>query len=156
MGCLETKIRAYNAKKMKKSLGSRWTTVVKYSTLLDGRIWVVCNDLKMEATILNTTTQLVHFKIRDKDSLFSYVVTSIYGFNTDADSMGLQDYFRVLSTSFHETWLIIKDFNVVLSHEDQVNGNQWNLMRQQVFKIIQKALMWGKYLEEIGNLIGAT
>lgn len=47
----------------------------------------------------------------------------IYGLNTVAERKALWNHLKMIHTTVKEPWLILSDFNVVLSAGDRINGN---------------------------------
>lgn len=76
----------------------------------------------MEVIVSISTAQLVHYKVQGKDSDFSCLITIVYDFDTPNARMRLWDSLRGLTLNSSEPWLILGDFNAILSHEDRLNG----------------------------------
>lgn len=70
MGCLETKIQANNDDRIKKVFEKEWTIFTNYPTTLNGRLQLLWKGKKVKVTVIYTTTQLIHFKVKDTKSTF--------------------------------------------------------------------------------------
>lgn len=81
-------------KKVQNSFGQEWKVYANYPTIENGRIWVYCKQGSVDVTILETSAQLVHCAVQDKDSTFTCWTTFVYGFNTLAARRTLWDHLR--------------------------------------------------------------
>ncbi|KAF3617184.1 hypothetical protein FXO37_34753 [Capsicum annuum] len=77
----------------------------------------------MDVTILDTSAQLVHCEVQDKNSTFTCWMTFGYGLNTSTEKMHLWDHWRQLGRGCHNPWVVLGYFNAILSHEDKLNGD---------------------------------
>ncbi|XP_019265436.1 PREDICTED: uncharacterized protein LOC109242998 [Nicotiana attenuata] len=67
-------------------------------------------------------SQLIHCHIQDRNSEFQSDLTIVYGLHTIADRRALWDQLRDINAVTNGPWLIMGDFNSVLSVEDRING----------------------------------
>lgn len=64
----------------------------------------------------------VHCAVQDKNSTFSCCMTFLYGFNASAARMNLWDQLRHIREAYTNPWVVLGDFNTILSHDDRLNG----------------------------------
>lgn len=76
----------------------------------------------MEVQILIYGPQFVHFLVKDKGSLFASQITSVYGLNTINEIMVLWYGLRALNYNIIDPWIMLGDFNAILSVNDRQNG----------------------------------
>ncbi|PHT50277.1 hypothetical protein CQW23_10024 [Capsicum baccatum] len=88
----------------------------------NGRIWVCCKQGSVDVTILETSAQMVHCAVQDKNSTFTCWMTFVYGFNTLAARRTLWDHLRHIRANCQNPWVVLGDFNANLSYDDSING----------------------------------
>ncbi|KAF3627398.1 hypothetical protein FXO38_28794 [Capsicum annuum] len=94
---------------------------------------------KVKVTVIDTAAHLIHCKVEDIDTTFYNNMTFIYGHNTMTER-SLWSHLKSLAKQCNEPWIILGDFNAVLSHSDRLNGE---LVTPQETKYFQD------YLDEI-------
>lgn len=94
IGCLETKVRAHKADKIKKYLGDEWEVFTDYLVVSYGRIWVCWKRQKAKVNVLYSDSQLVHCVITELGAKFQCLMTFVYGLNTIEGSAGIWDQLR--------------------------------------------------------------
>lgn len=67
------------------------------------------------------SSQLIHGHIQDKNSEFQSDLTIVYGLHNITDRRALWNQLRDISAITNGPWLVIGDFNNVLSVEDRIN-----------------------------------
>ncbi|XP_059315374.1 uncharacterized protein LOC132065978 [Lycium ferocissimum] len=122
LGCLETKIKQDKVRKVRKNLGTEWEVFADYSQEPNGRIWVLWNDQQVQVTILQSNPQMVHCSVKDRNSDFSCQMTFIYGLNLAAGRKDIWNHIRNMSPMINVPWILLGDFNTILSVHDRVNG----------------------------------
>ncbi|XP_060182124.1 uncharacterized protein LOC132611764 [Lycium barbarum] len=110
------------AEKIKKKTGLEWSTFTDYPAVPNGRLWICWKHQKVEVTVLYSDSKIVHCLVKEIGSQFSCPMTFVYGFNTVAARREIWRQLRVISLSMAEPWVILGDFNIVLSVNDRVNG----------------------------------
>lgn len=115
MGCLETKIHAYRIKKV---FDKEWNIITGYPTTLNGRLCLLWKGTKVKVIVIDTTSQLIHCKVEDTETTFHINMTFVYVCNTLAKRMSLLNHLKSLAKLCNEPWIILWDFNTVLSHID--------------------------------------
>ncbi|XP_060187475.1 uncharacterized protein LOC132616812 [Lycium barbarum] len=121
LGCYETKVKQNKASKVQQCFGSGWTYTCNYGSAVNGRIWVMWNA-GVDVLILKESSQTMHCKVKDRNSNFSSFVTFVYGLHTLADRLPLWTQLREINTIVSGPWLVVGDFNSVLTVDDRING----------------------------------
>ncbi|XP_070039255.1 uncharacterized protein [Nicotiana tomentosiformis] len=122
IGCLETKVKANNVKKVIRRLGNEWKFYTDYSQAPNGRICVGWKQRDVTVIILEFTTQLVHCQVEDRSSQFKCKISFVYGFNTIAARKTLWDTLRLTGRNMDDPWVVLGDLNTVLYADDRING----------------------------------
>ncbi|PHU04288.1 hypothetical protein BC332_25110 [Capsicum chinense] len=102
-------------------LGWAWTT--NATTSIRGRIWVAWNLDEVLYTVLETTEQYIRGKYSSHNSGVSFLLTTVYGRHTIAARQPLWSVLRAIHTQVQEPWLIMGDFNSILTSENREMGN---------------------------------
>ncbi|XP_075103900.1 uncharacterized protein LOC142178417 [Nicotiana tabacum] len=76
----------------------------------------------MQVNILMVTNQVIHCQVKDKGSQFECCITFVYDKNKLHERKKLWDQLRMIYNTMQESWLVIGDFNSVLSVNDRING----------------------------------
>ncbi|XP_019235172.1 PREDICTED: uncharacterized protein LOC109215545 [Nicotiana attenuata] len=120
-GCLETRVKQRRAKDIQKKFGRDWKVIDNYNDAPNGRIWLCWKGSTVNVDVKQITSQMIHCHLKDKNSEFQSDVTIVYGLHTIADRRDLWNQLRDISARTNDPWLIIGDFNSVLSVEDRIN-----------------------------------
>lgn len=70
--------------------------------------------------------QMVHCIVKDRGSDFSCELTFVYSYNTNAERKEMLNQLRSLHNNINDPWLVMGDFNTILSVNDRMNGNLVN------------------------------
>uniref|UniRef100_A0A6N2LM18 Reverse transcriptase domain-containing protein n=1 Tax=Salix viminalis TaxID=40686 RepID=A0A6N2LM18_SALVM len=120
-GLLETKLRSSKVEALQKFQLKRWkfwTNVVASST---ARIIIFWNPSTVKVVFVNCSAQGVHVVISSLVSQVSFHATFVYGLYTIVDRRDLWASMRMWCPS--GPWLVLGDFNSILSQDDKLNGN---------------------------------
>ncbi|KAF3619943.1 hypothetical protein FXO38_32633 [Capsicum annuum] len=60
--------------------------------------------------------------VQDKNTTFTCWMTFVYGFNTPAARRTLWDHLRHIGANCQNLWVVLGDFNAILSHDYMING----------------------------------
>nr|XP_016440329.1 PREDICTED: uncharacterized protein LOC107766112 [Nicotiana tabacum] len=120
IACLETRVKQQKSKDVHKKMGGDWKVEDNYAYAPNGRIWIMWKETNVHIAILESTDQLIHCQVEDKNSTFTSYITFVYGLHTIQHRVSLWRSLRNIQLS--GPWLIIGDFNSVLSVDDRING----------------------------------
>lgn len=111
-----------NIAAIRKVFGSSWAFNDNYSSAVNGRIWVCWNTSYVTFQPVCCTDQTVHGLVSDIAGTISFYITYVYGCNTgDARKGSWRELLRLSSTCI-EAWVILGDFNSIVSPEDRLGG----------------------------------
>ncbi|KAK4734209.1 hypothetical protein R3W88_008470 [Solanum pinnatisectum] len=99
-----------------------------------GRIWVVWNPSIINFTIIETSAQHIHGQVDLQVSKVKFQFTAVYGLHSITVRTSLWKTIQQLSTQITESWLIMGDFNSILTAEDRPIGSQVQLAETRDFQ----------------------
>ncbi|XP_059284882.1 uncharacterized protein LOC132038189 [Lycium ferocissimum] len=134
MAVLETRVKENKVAKVTQTLGVDWQLGFNYNYATNGRIWVGWKPAHLDLTILHTTSQVIHCYVEDKDTSFASYITFVYGFNTVGERKEMWDQLRTIYSSLTGPWLILGDFNALLSVDDRLHGNPVHITETEDFQ----------------------
>ncbi|XP_070001871.1 uncharacterized protein LOC142166145 [Nicotiana tabacum] len=120
IACLETRVKKHRSQTIQRKMGVYWQCKDNYDYAPNGRIWLLWKEANVHVTVLESTDQLIHCLVKDKNSSFTSCITFVYGLYTIQHRIPLWRSLRNMQTN--GLWLIIGDFNSVLNVDDGVNG----------------------------------
>ena len=65
---------------------------------------------------------MIHCHINERSKGYQFNLTVVYGFNTLEQRKGLWNDLKMLAQNVSDPWLIIGDFNAILSPKDRLAG----------------------------------
>ena len=101
---------------------------------LSGGIWVLWNSAVVEVTQLAKTEQEIHVTVKVLDSNHTWILSSIYACPRLVERRLLWNNLSSIANLHHLPWLMVGDFNELLSCNDKQGGNPLNPRRVQLFK----------------------
>lgn len=101
-----------------------WTWCTNASCASRSRIWIVWNSDVVQFTVLDISTQLIHWIVKSKSSLRKFHFLSIYGLHTIHNRGDLWDKLKSLDAQLVTPWLIMGDFNSIPTNEDMIHGSE--------------------------------
>lgn len=122
IGCLETRVKTQKASNIQRKFGADWKFACNYDYASNGRIWLGWKTINSEVQILHVSAQCIHCKVQDKNSTFACLVSVVYGYNTINARKEFWSRLREIGMNVTEPWLVLGDFNTILSIEDRING----------------------------------
>ncbi|KAK6785297.1 hypothetical protein RDI58_018752 [Solanum bulbocastanum] len=87
-----------------------------------GRIWVIWNPDVINFTIVENSEQHIHGQVEMQGSKMKF--TAVYGLHSITARIPLWTAIHQLSTNITDPWLIMGDFNSILTTEDRPIGSQ--------------------------------
>ena len=99
-----------------------------------GGIWVLWNLDEVEVTQLAKTKQEIHVEVKARSSNLSWVLSSIYASPILEERKLLWKNLSTIALLHRLPWLMMRDFNELLSCNDKLGGNPLNPRRVQMFK----------------------
>ena len=93
---------------------------------------VFYNPATVKLNLLASSAQSLHFSVTSLISQVSFMLTFVYGFNTIAARRSLWGELRQYNTN--SPWMVLGDFNSVLSSADKHNGEAVSLYETSDFR----------------------
>ena len=122
LACLvETRVKVSKASKIKNKMGNKWCWRDNYSCSPRGRIWVGWLSQFHKVQVLHIHAQFIHCRVETADKPY-FFFTAVYGLHTVEDRRDLWRELLHISGMLSSPWLLMGDFNSILSSEDRWNG----------------------------------
>jgi hypothetical protein len=119
-GLLETKLHSSKVSSMHKFRMKHWNFLTNATAASNARIVVFWNPSTVKVDLLNCSAQGLHVIINSLVLQLSFTVTFVYGYNTIVAKRSLWADLRAWQPNC--PWLVMGDFNSVLSQTDKHNG----------------------------------
>ncbi|XP_051148240.1 uncharacterized protein LOC127263286 [Andrographis paniculata] len=121
-GVLETKCNdTYFADFVRRRLPS-WEFTHNFSRVKGGRIGIFWDPVFITVDTLEIEEQCISLRVACKVTSSIVVVTVVYGFNSLVKRRTLWDSLLRIGSAINEPWMVLGDFNSVLSAADRVRG----------------------------------
>jgi exonuclease III len=119
-GLLETKLVSSKVTLMQKFRLNKWKVLTNAAVASTARIVVLWNPATVHVDLIGHSAQGLHVLISSLVSQLRFYATFVYGFNTVLARRTLWDELRTWSPN--SPWLILGDFNSLLSPADKHHG----------------------------------
>lgn len=119
---LETRVRQNNFDKCKKRLEKKWQVIENYSHSVNGRIWILWDDKRIEVKKISCIDQAIHCGMYNLDGSFIQRLTAIYASNKIEERRKLWLHIEDVGKNQNGAWSLMGDFNNVLNIEDRAGG----------------------------------
>ncbi|XP_058727038.1 uncharacterized protein LOC131598458 [Vicia villosa] len=124
---LETRVKEINASRIRNKFGNNWAYIDNYSHHYNGRIWVMWKDKEVTVTLLQKEEQFIHLDVISADKRIHYLATIVYAMNQLERRKCLWEQIENLGTNTSIPWIVMGDYNNVLTSQDRIGGNQVNI-----------------------------
>ena len=98
------------------------TMINNYNASPNGRIWLVWDDNWYEVKMITSSAKILHSQVKERSKDYQFIVTVVYGFNTVEQRKSLWKEMQTISQGVIQPWLIVGDFNAILSTKDRLDG----------------------------------
>ena len=119
-GLLETKLTSSRVACMHRLRLRYWQYLTNADATSTARIVVFWNLATVKVNLIASFEQALNFFVSSLISQFSFMITFVYGFNTISARRSLWGDLRRWNSSY--PWMVLGDFNSVLSSADKHNG----------------------------------
>ena len=99
-----------------------------------GGLWVLWKKEEAYIDLLAATEQEIHATVKVRCSNLTWFISTIYASPRLAERRLVWSNLSEIAKLHNHPWLMLSDFNEVLSSEDKFGGNQINLNRAMEFK----------------------
>ncbi|XP_058217387.1 uncharacterized protein LOC131328462 [Rhododendron vialii] len=125
VGFIEHKIRAIWADRITQYICPDWSFVNNYSQSALGRIFVGWDPSVFSLTVLGQFDQCIHCEVQPKYGSALFLVTMVYGANSNLDRRSLWHCLTQFRTS--SPWVVLGDFNAIRHPREKVGViPQWS------------------------------
>ncbi|XP_060960884.1 uncharacterized protein LOC133031410 [Cannabis sativa] len=118
VGLLETRVKSSKLGDLYQRMFQGWCFTTNLAWHKGGRIIMAWNHLLFNITIIKCTSQMIHSHIETLNNRYKFFITFVYGFNDENGRKVLWNDLR--SVSSQEPWLILGDFNDILSKDERI------------------------------------
>ncbi|GFY85411.1 hypothetical protein Acr_04g0001490 [Actinidia rufa] len=122
IGVLETKLTQQSLEGMVGKKFKFWKSKNNLELNPHGRILILCKEDKATLEIMEKSDQVIHCLVTCKSSSIKFHLSFVYAFNTIVGRRPLWDNLRRFGSDCVVPWMILGDFNNVLSNDEKVNG----------------------------------
>ncbi|XP_075669777.1 uncharacterized protein LOC142639497 [Castanea sativa] len=99
-----------------------------------GGIWLLWNSEAVEVTHILSTEQEIHALVKVSYSNLSWIISAIYASPRLAERRILWHNLSLVNATHNLPWIILGDFNEVLSGEEKLGGRLVTAYRARLFK----------------------
>lgn len=119
---VETRVKKVKSKHVRRRLGLQWSYLDNYDHHPNGRIWILWDPTQVVLKLIKGTDQYIHCGLYNLDGVFVTWLTAIYAKNHLDERRVLWHDIELLSMQIHGSWILMGDFNNVLTAQDRIGG----------------------------------
>lgn len=105
-------------------------------------IWILWLSDVVKVSVLASTEQEIHVVVKVHSSHLSWLISTVYASPRYRERKILWDNLNLMSTLHQLPWLLLGDFNEILSTKDKLGGRPINRYRAIKFKECLNACTW--------------
>ncbi|XP_058748416.1 uncharacterized protein LOC131621394 [Vicia villosa] len=124
---LETKVKVNKAESIRHNFGTYWKHLDNYNHRPNGRIWIMWQEKNESFVKIASSDQFIHCKVTEKENKMVKWITIVYAQNQLQHRRKLWNDIRNCAGSVQGPWMIIGDFNNVMTSRDRIGGKQVQL-----------------------------
>ncbi|XP_058726469.1 uncharacterized protein LOC131597821 [Vicia villosa] len=125
---LETRVKKTNASRIRQKLGNNWSYIDNYSHHHNGRIWAIWKDQEVRINMLQLEEKFIHLDVMSLDNKIHYYATIVYAMNQIDRRRILWEQIDTLGNNINLPWIVMGDYNNVLTSHDIIGGKQVNVV----------------------------
>ena len=130
---LEPRISGTRADKVIRKLGfSNWIRVEACG--FAGGIWLLWDVSLFDITYVSSNSQILHVLVYDKSNRDKTELSVVYGEPRANNRGALWDSIRLLASCTKEPWLVVGDFNSILSTRDKLGSVNFDAITARSFR----------------------
>ncbi|XP_058223086.1 uncharacterized protein LOC131332805 [Rhododendron vialii] len=122
VGFLEHKIRVAWADRITHFICPDWSFVNNYSQAAFGRIFVGWDLGVLSLIVLGQSNQFIHCEVQPKDGSALFLVTMVYGANSNLDRRSL--WHSLIQFRNSSPWVVLGDFNAIRHLKEKVGRGE--------------------------------
>ncbi|XP_070052661.1 uncharacterized protein [Nicotiana tomentosiformis] len=101
-----------------------WKHITNLDCHYNGRIWVTWRPDYYQIVLKYKSAQLITCEVLNIPLQLSFEITFVYVLNTKEERRILWEDLVIHSRTCRKPWLVLGDFNSILSAEDRIGGNK--------------------------------
>lgn len=117
MGVIETRVKQQNTVRIMDNIGKDWNAQYYYYQAPNGRIWLLVKQY-IQMQMIEMRAQFICCKVTNMNTSRSFLLTIVYANNDINERQELWRKLTSIGVQIHREWLLIGDFNNVLSSEN--------------------------------------
>ena len=129
---METKLSHQTLERIARNKLKSWKMADNFSHHPNGRILIIWKEDLVHLEITEVTDQVIHCLVNCKSSTITFSISFVYAFNSIVGRRPLWDNLRRYNCQI--PWMLLGDFNNVLSSEERVNGAPVSMYEIRDFK----------------------
>ncbi|RZB61395.1 Transposon TX1 149 kDa protein [Glycine soja] len=133
MTVLETKLNKASVEEIMRRKFGDWHFTHNFASHNAGRILILWKQDKIHLSDLESNAQLIHCVIDCKTTTKRFHVSFIYGLHSIMARRSLWINLNSINANMNCPWLLISDFNSIMSPTDRFNGAELNAYELQDF-----------------------
>ncbi|KAL2966465.1 hypothetical protein AAZX31_16G118800 [Glycine max] len=133
MAVLETKLNKVSVEEIIRRKFGDWHFTHNFDSHNASRILILWKQDKIHLSVLESNAQLIHCAIDCKTTAKRFQVSFIYGLHSIVARRSLWINLNSINANMNCLWLLIGDFNSILSPTDRFNGAEPNAYELQDF-----------------------
>ncbi|XP_061375403.1 uncharacterized protein LOC133317554 [Gastrolobium bilobum] len=122
LAILETKLTALLVENILKRKFGDWKFTHNLSSHSAGRIVILWRPQKVTLNVLQSSAQIIHCNLLDKNSGKNVCMSFVYGLHSITARRALWLNLLSIGANMNSPWLVFGDFNSILCTADRVNG----------------------------------
>lgn len=86
-----------------------------------GGIWLLWDSAKVQIDVLSVATHVIHASVQVSSTNFSWIFSALYACPRLGPQLKLWDHLSVFVRTYNLPWLVVGDFNEVLSSHEKLS-----------------------------------
>ena len=136
LAVLETKLSMNGLENFMRRRFKGWNQVNNFQTHAGGRILILFDPKRIRLEALEILPQVIHCRVSCLVSSISFLLSSVYGFNSIVARRDLWENLKNWGGSLSEPWLLMGDFNSILKEEERVGGSGYSLPDWRFYRLL--------------------
>ena len=83
---------------------------------------MIWDDNWYEVKKITSSAQMLHCQVNERSKGYQFILTVVYGLSTPEQRKSLWKEMETLAKGISQPWLLVGDFNVILSAKDRLAG----------------------------------
>ncbi|XP_058775885.1 uncharacterized protein LOC131650179 [Vicia villosa] len=119
---VETRVKLNKVNSIRNKFGNSFSYIDNYSKHLNGRIWILWNNNRVNLVVEDCTDQLIHVRVQSNSGDLVMWCTAIYAHNQIIHRRQLWRDIAQIHGGIDGPWMCMGDFNNVVCAMDRIGG----------------------------------